>query len=201
MLTHCLCCHIFIVNLEMGLSGCILATNITYILNMVLADLLVRFNQNFERTRQTSSYASIFRNWSCYLKIGIPSACMVCFEWWAFEILVVFSGYISIPALASEVIIVNIVSFLFMMPLGISFAASSLTGYYIGQGKVNLAKRFALLTILLNMVLSTLIILLMSLYKDFLAHLFIEDPDIIKIVHDMMWIIQIYVFFDGIHGV
>ena len=126
---------------------------------------------------------------------------MVCFEWWAFEILAVFSGYISIPALASEVIIVNIVSFLFMMPLGISFSASSLTGYYIGQGKVRLAKRFALLTILLNLILSTFIILLMSLYKDSLAHLFSEDPEIIKIVQDMMWIVQLYIFVDGIHGV
>jgi multidrug resistance protein, MATE family len=149
---------------------------------MVIADLLVRFNENFKRTRQTSSYTSIFRNWSSYLKIGIPSAFMVCFEWWAFEILVVFSGYISIPALASEVIIVNIVSFVFMMPLGISYAASSLTGYYVGQGKVKLAKRFALLTIVLNMILSTFIILLMSLYKIFLAQLFSEDPEIIKIV-------------------
>jgi multidrug resistance protein, MATE family len=168
---------------------------------MMLADLLVRFNDKFKKTRQNSSYDSIFRNWGCYLKIGIPSAFMVCFEWWAFEILVVFSGYISIPALASEVIIVNIVSFVFMMPLGISYAASSLTGYYVGQGKVKLAKRFAFLTILLNMILSALIILLMTVYKDFLAHLFSEDPEIIKIVQDLMWIMQIYVFFDGIHGV
>ncbi len=62
----------------------------------------------------------------------MPSACMVCFEWWAFEILAIFSGYISVAALAAEVVIINIVSFIFMMPLGISFAASSLTGNYIG---------------------------------------------------------------------
>ncbi len=68
---------------------------------------------------------------------------MVCFEWWAFELLAIFSGYISVEALAAEVVIINIVSFIFMMPLGISYAASSLTGYYIGQGNVRMAKKFA----------------------------------------------------------
>jgi MATE family multidrug resistance protein len=57
---------------------------------------------------------------------------MVCFEWWAFEVLAVLSGYISVAALAAEVVIINIVSFIFMMPLGISYAASSLTGNYLG---------------------------------------------------------------------
>ena len=126
---------------------------------------------------------------------------MVCFEWWALEVLAIFSGFISVPALASQVIIVNIVSFIFMMPLGISFAASSLTGNYIGQGNIRLAKRFAKLTILLNLVLSLFIMLLMSLYKDSLANLFSKDAEINQIVQDMMWIIQVYVFVDGIHGV
>jgi MATE family multidrug resistance protein len=94
---------------------------------------------------------------------------MVCFEWWALEILALFSGFISVPALASEIIIVNIVSFVFMMPLGISFAASTLTGNQIGEGNVLLAKRFAQLTILLNIILSLFIILLMSLFKTSLT--------------------------------
>jgi multidrug resistance protein, MATE family len=83
---------------------------------------------------------------------------MVCFEWWAFELLAIFSGYISVASLAAEVVIINIVSFVFMMPLGISFAASSLTGNYIGQGNIPLAKRFASLTMVLNVILSLLVI-------------------------------------------
>ena len=78
-----------------------------------------------------------------YLSIGLPSALMVCFEWWAFEILAILSGYIGVEALACEVIIINIVSFVFMMPLGISFAASSLVGNYLGQGNPRQAKIFA----------------------------------------------------------
>jgi MATE family multidrug resistance protein len=57
---------------------------------------------------------------------------MLCFEWWCFELLAIFSGLMSVEALAAEVIIVNIVTFIFMIPLGISYSASSLTGVFVG---------------------------------------------------------------------
>jgi len=57
---------------------------------------------------------------------------MLCFEWWAFELLAIFSGYLGVIALAAEVVIINLVTFIFMLPLGISYAASSLVGNAIG---------------------------------------------------------------------
>jgi MATE family multidrug resistance protein len=68
---------------------------------------------------------------------------MVCFEWWAFELLAIYSGYFGISQLAAEVVIINRVSFLFMMPLGISFSASSLTGNCIGRRNIQMAKPFS----------------------------------------------------------
>lgn len=72
------------------------------------------------------------KEWGAYLRVGIPGAFMLCFEWWAFELLAIFTGYMGVEALAAEVVIINLVSTIFMMPLGISFAASSLTGNFIG---------------------------------------------------------------------
>ena len=67
-----------------------------------------------------------------YLSIGIPGACMLCFEWWVFELLAIFSGLMSVEALAAEVIVVNIVTLVFMVPLGTAYAASAFTGYFLG---------------------------------------------------------------------
>jgi MATE family multidrug resistance protein len=61
---------------------------------------------------------------------------MMCFEWWAFEILAIFSGYMGTNELAAEVVIINIVSVIYMVPLGISFAATALTGNYIGKKQI-----------------------------------------------------------------
>jgi Na+-driven multidrug efflux pump len=39
--------------------------------------------------------------------------------------------------------IINMIAFIFMLPLGISYSASALTGNYIGERKIDLAKKFA----------------------------------------------------------
>ena len=72
-----------------------------------------------------------------YLEVGIPGTLMICFEWWCFEILTIFSGLMTVESLSAEIIIVNLIGLVFMIPLGISYAASALTGNKLGQGKVD----------------------------------------------------------------
>lgn len=126
---------------------------------------------------------------------------MLCFEWWAFEFLAIFSGYISVAALAAEIVIINLVSFIFMMPLGISFAASSLVGYYVGQGNVKRAKRFANVIMLLNILLTIIVLAIITIFNEPISKLFTNDEEVVEIVNRVLWIIVIYVFFDTIHGV
>jgi len=57
---------------------------------------------------------------------------MQCFEWWAFELIAIFAGLLSVNDLAAQVAIVNIVGLVYMIPLGVQFAASGLVGNMIG---------------------------------------------------------------------
>lgn len=125
--------------------GAALSTNITFLLNMGIADFILARSSAFAETRIPFLHTgqAIIQNWGDYLRIGVPGALMVCFEWWAFELLAIFSAYMGVADLAAEVVVINLVAFLFMMPLGISFAASSLTGNCIGRRNIKLAKRFA----------------------------------------------------------
>jgi len=108
---------------------------------------------------------------------------MLCFEWWAFEFLAIFSGYISVAALAAEIVIINIVSFIFMMPLGISFAASSLTGYYVGQGNIKRAKRLAFVIMLLNIILTVFVLAIIVIFNESISRLFTHEEDVVEIVN------------------
>ena len=172
MIAHFIWCHLLIVRLELGMIGAALATNITFSTNIVLADIILAYHPVFKKTRASWSRNLLFTNWGSYLQIGLPCACMICFEWWAFELLAIFSGYISVAALAAEVVIINMVSFIFMMPLGISFAASALTGYYIGRNNIPMAKRFAHMTMLLNLLLTLVVLALIILFSNELSNLF-----------------------------
>ena len=133
---HFFWCWLFITHLGMKEGGAALATNITYIANMIVCDVWCLSNPSIRKT-YTRPDIRAFHELCHYIKIAIPGACMLCFEWWVFELLAIFSGLMSVEALAAEVVIVNIVTFIFMMPLGTSYAASALTGVFLGEMKID----------------------------------------------------------------
>lgn len=144
---------------------------------------------------------TVFDEIGDFLKVGIPGMLMLCFEWWAFELLAIFTGLIGVKELAAEVVIINMVTFIFMMPLGISYSASALTGNFLGEGKIDLAKRFAGLTILLDIILTTIIVVVLGTCSEGISSLFTSETDIIAIIKNTLWVLLTYIWFDTIHGV
>jgi len=59
-----------------------------------------------------------------------------------------------------------------MLPLGISYTASALVGNFVGEQKIDLAKRFAILTILLDILLTSIVVLLLGLYQESVSKIF-----------------------------
>ena len=132
---------------------------------MVIADFLIRYYSETTFKDMVFFYdKTVFEDLGHYLKIGVPGMLMLCFEWWCFEILAIFAGLLGVKMLAAEVIIVNCISFLFMLPLGVSYSASALTGNYLREGKIELAKRFALMCIIFNVILTTIICFLIGIF-------------------------------------
>jgi len=163
-------------------KGAALATNITYILNMVIADICVRYWKDKMFPDMVFFYdLSVFKDIPKYLRIGVPGMLMLCFEWWAFEILALFTGLLGVDELAAEVVIINLISFIFMLPLGISYSASALTGNYIGEGKIDLAKKFAKMSVIFDICCTTVIVVLLAIFKDAVTSLFTSEPKVIKI--------------------
>lgn len=180
--------------------GAAMALNLTYISNMVISDIWMSMSQECSLTLVKWDKSAL-TEWGSYLRVGVPGACMLCFEWWAFEILAIFTGYMGVEALAAEVVIINIVSFIFMMPLGISFAASSLTGNFIGQRNTKLAKRYANLAISFGVFASIFVLIFIITFNDALARLFTNDEAVIDVIKQVLWVVVLYIFFDAIHGV
>ena len=163
--------------------GAALATNITYILNMIISDFAIRKSQDFkEIIKFYDSSIFDFKALCIYLKIGIPGMLMLCFEWWAFELLAIFTGLIGVNDLAAEVVIINMVSFIFMLPLGISYSASALTGNYLGEDNIKLAKRFAFLTIVFDVIITSIICGFLFAYSEKISELFTKELEVIKII-------------------
>jgi len=156
-------CWLLIWHFEMRETGAAIATNITYLLNMIITDTWCMSKASISKTYCRPSM-DMFNEVGAYLKVGISGALMLCFEWWAFELLAIFSGLLSVEALAAEVVVINIVTFIFMIPLGISYAASALTGYFIGRKKMDLARKYAMITLVFNSLITLVVVIVLGTF-------------------------------------
>ena len=161
LVIHLIICWLFVNKFGWKEVGAAIATDITYILNMILIDIVCWRSEKYKDTWCLPD-TRVFENIGYFVWVGIPGACMLCFEWWCFELLAIFSGLMSVEALAAEVIIVNIVTLIFMIPLGISISASSLTGVFVGLGFIDQAKRFARLTLVFDMIITAIVIIILK---------------------------------------
>jgi len=156
MVFHIIWCELFINKWQMGYKGAAYALNITYISNMVILDFMSTANVQLKKSFRLIPDKSVFTKLLIYLELGLPAAIMLSFEWWIFEILAILAGLMSVESLAAEIIIINYVSFMFMIPLGCSFAASAFTGFYCGSGKITEAKKYTRLTLAFSELLTLL---------------------------------------------
>lgn len=198
---HIFWCYLLIFKWGMGYTGAAIALDITYCGNMILIDAFSAFHEQLKKTWVLIPDKSITTELMEYLRLGLPAALMLCFEWWLFEILAILAGLMNVESLAAEVIIVTMVSYLFMVPLGCSFAASAFTGYFCANGQPDVGKKYTRLTVLFGLVLTSLQLLLLFLYQDSISRLFTTDEKVVNIVYESLTVLYIYIFFDTIHGI
>lgn len=163
MLLHILWSYLLVFQAGLGLTGASIATCITYWLNLILVTLYLSYKE--DAVHKTSWHAFNYdslKGWWEYLSYGIPSTLMLCLEWWFYEILALYAGMLSVNELAANVVLFNMVMFLFQVPLGISCAVSNLVGNSMGDMKPRRAKRYFIaslgLTIVVTIVLISLLI-------------------------------------------
>ena len=105
-----------------------------------------------------------FSGWGHYTKIALPSTAMLLAELYAYEIVTLIAGTMSVNDQAAQVIVQSFIYVLFVPPLGISEAASSIMKRCIFENNVILAKRYFGMTAVINCLL--VIILCMATFSS-----------------------------------
>ena len=108
----------------MGINGPAMAFTITNINNFIFTALyteLIRRNDPFitEAWFLPSKSSFELAGLREYLKVGIPSIGMLCFEWWSFEVMILISAMLSIKAVAVQIIVFNNGGLFFMPCAGL----------------------------------------------------------------------------------
>ncbi|VAH79045.1 unnamed protein product [Triticum turgidum subsp. durum] len=100
---HVPLCWVMVFRTGMGYTGAALAISVSYWLNVAMLVAYIVMSSSCKETR-TPPTIKAFRGVGVFLRLALPSALMICLEWWSFELLILMSGLLPNPELQTSVL-------------------------------------------------------------------------------------------------
>ncbi|NWT15366.1 S47A2 protein, partial [Vireo altiloquus] len=127
-------------------------------------------------------------DWGSFIWLAVPGMVMLCIEWWTFEIGSFLAGLISVVELGAQSIIYELATVAYMVPLGISVAASVRVGNALGAGDVVQAKTSCITALLCTGVFAVVVAALLGSLRNVVGYIFTNDTEIVSLVSKVMLI-------------
>jgi MATE family multidrug resistance protein len=131
------------------------------------------------------------------LRIGLPIGFQYLFEVGVFSTVALIMGRLGpVPAGAHQIAI-NIASLTFMVPLGVSSAASVLVGRAVGAGDGGAARRAGIAALIAGVGFMSLSAAVLGFAPGLLARAYTPDPMVLALAASLIPIAGVFQVFDG----
>jgi MATE family multidrug resistance protein len=187
---------------ELGLVGAGIATGCTRTLMFVaLLGLMLAFR--FHQGGWTGWNREALRPARIreVLHFGIPVSLHTGLEVWAFQAATLLSGRLGTEQLAAHVITLTLASFMFMFPLGISFAAVTRVGNLIGENREQEAQTSAWVALGMGAAVMSIGAVIFVLFRDLLPLIYTGDRTVAVFAASALPIAAAFQMSDGIQVV
>ncbi|PSS30603.1 Protein DETOXIFICATION like [Actinidia chinensis var. chinensis] len=199
---HIPCCWALVFKFELGTKGAALAISLSYWVNVILLGIYLKYSSACEKTRASFS-KDIFLRIGEFFRFALPSAGMVCLEWWSFELVILLSGILPNPELESSVlsICLTTTSLHYLIPYSISAAASTRVSNELGAGNSQ-AARLAVYTVMVLAVAETIFVATILFCCRFvLGFAYSNEKEVGDYVKEMTPLICLSIIMDSLQAV
>nr|XP_004233961.1 protein DETOXIFICATION 14-like isoform X1 [Solanum lycopersicum] len=195
-------CWAFIFKLNLGIAGAALSISLSYWLNVILLILYVKYSSVCEKTRASFS-TDFFLTTGDFFRFAIPSAVMVCLEWWAFELIILLSGLFPNPMLETSVLSIcfTITTVHYHIPYSFGAAASTRISNELGAGRPQAAKIALAAVIVLSATEFVLASITLFVVRNVWGYAFSYEKEVVTYVAEITPILCISIIMDGIQAV
>ncbi|TKW38658.1 hypothetical protein SEVIR_1G129932v4 [Setaria viridis] len=166
--------------------------------------LYIRLSPSCKAT-WTGFSGEAFRGIPGFLKLAVPSAAMVCMEWWSFELLVLLAGLLPSPKLETAVLSICLhtitITFASMVPIGLGAALSTRVSNEHGAGRPHVAHLATQVVMFLAFSVCVSEGILMVLARNLLGYAYSNDEDVAKYAARVMPVLAVCILFDGLQTV
>jgi multidrug resistance protein, MATE family len=189
---------LFVWKLGWGFIGAPIAVAITDNLLPLGLFLYVRFGSKHGMSCWNGFTTKAFRNWGPMIKLAIPGLVMIEAECLAFEILTFASSYFGQEILAAQSVLATVSSLTFQIPFPLSIAGSTRVANLIGATLADAAKISMRVTVFAATLVGIFNVTLLSALKDLIPRLFTSDPEVIRIVSEILPLCAAFQLFDAL---
>ncbi|KQK04171.1 protein DETOXIFICATION 12 isoform X1 [Brachypodium distachyon] len=195
-------CWFMVYKVGMGNAGAALSVSICDWVEVTVLGLYIKFSPSCEKTRAPLSWEA-FKGIGSFMRLAIPSALMICLEWWSYELLVLLSGILPNPALETSVlsICISTVVLLYNLPYGIGTAASVRVSNELGAGNPEGARMVVSVALSIIICSAVLVSTTLLALRHFIGIAFSNEEEVINYVTRMVPVLSVSVITDSFQGV
>lgn len=185
-----------------GAVGAGIATAITRsFLLFGLAALTLRLRLHAGAWVAWSKAACSLRRLAEVARYGLPTGLQMALEVWAFGLTTVLAGRLGETATAAHTIVLNLASLSFMVPLGISGAATTRVGNLLGAQDRQGAQRAAWVALTLGATTMSAFALCFALFRAQLPRFYTGEGAVLLLASSILPIAAAFQVFDGLQVV
>lgn len=183
---HVFWCYLFVDVLRMSVAGAAIAKSITDIICAIVLFIYAKYSGACTDAWIPWDKECLL-GWGSYLKKTLLLGANLYVEWISYEISVFIIGMLNNEyVLGAHGIAVNLTIAIFTIPLGNSYTMQTYMGNAVGQGSKFRAQKFMAAGLTMNMVLTTLNILVMLFFNHEIASFFTNDEETMNILKNIL---------------
>ncbi|CAK9156920.1 unnamed protein product [Ilex paraguariensis] len=199
---HIPLCWVLVFKSGLGNVGAALATDISMWLNVIMLGLYMKYSSTCEKTRVPISM-DVFKGIGEFFRFAIPSAVMLCLEWWSFELIILLSGLLSNPKLETSVLSVclNTISTLYCIAYGLGSAVSTRVSNELGAGNPRGARVAVFGVILLAIIQTAIVSAILFASRHVFGYMFSNVKEVVHYVTTMVPLLCLSVAMNSLQAV
>lgn len=186
----------------MGAEGSGWATCISRVYMVLVLAIYLLYDAAAHRTGLFDApLAPDFRRIRELLRLGLPAATQLSLEVGVFAAATALIGTLNSLSLAAHQIAMNVATFTYMVPLGISSAAAVRVGQALGRGDVHSAGRAGWAAMALGATFMACAGLILLTAPQYVARVFTTDRAVIRTAVSLLAVAAAFQLFDGLQTV
>ncbi|KAL4280621.1 hypothetical protein GQ457_03G031040 [Hibiscus cannabinus] len=195
-------CWILVFKLGLGSIGAALSMAVSIFLNVTLLAFYMKFSSKCDKTRSAFP-KDVFHSTRAFFRFALPSAAMVCLEWWACELLIFLSGLLPNPKLETSVLSIcfSITYLHFFVSYGIGATTSTRVANELGAGNPQAAKMAVWILLCVTVMEAIIVSTILYFCRYVFGYVFSNDKEIVDHVADIVPFMCLSFLWDGLQSV